>query len=128
MKGAFPIDDFLQKACEDVQLLPSHLTLFMTIFYYSPEVNPHGQFRVTRKKLLNISKIKSKTTYHKFPLRRNWHNKVKITLNLYRSAFQRPAHTVIRTVRHKFWLGGTVFLSKETQGTMIGESDRISRI
>lgn len=65
MKAAFPIDDFLLKAAQDQQLLPSHLALFMAIFYYSPNENPHQEFRVTRKNLMNFSKLQSKTTYHK---------------------------------------------------------------
>jgi hypothetical protein len=65
MKAAFPIDDFLIKAAQDKQLLPSHLALFMAIFYYSPYENPHEQFRVSRKSLMQFSKLQSKTTYHK---------------------------------------------------------------
>lgn len=65
MKASFPIDDFLVKACSDSKLLPSHLALFMAIFYYSPPENPRQEFRVTREKLMAFSKIKSKSTYHK---------------------------------------------------------------
>lgn len=65
MKSAFPLNDFLARACIDEKLLPSHLSLFMAIFYYSPQENPYAQFRVTRKKLMHFSKISSKTTYHK---------------------------------------------------------------
>lgn len=65
MKASYPIDDFLLKACEDSKLLPSHLALFMAIFYYSPTDNPHHAFRVSREKLMMFSKLKSKATYHK---------------------------------------------------------------
>lgn len=65
MKSAFLLNEFLDRACKDEQLLPSHLSLFMAIFYYSTDENPYARFRVTRKKLMQFSKISSKTTYHK---------------------------------------------------------------
>lgn len=64
MKLSFPLDRFLQRAAEDVRLLPTHMTLFMAIFYYSDN-DPERPFRVSRRRLMHFSRIKSKSTYHK---------------------------------------------------------------
>lgn len=65
MKAPFPIDKFLTRAVEDYRLLPSHLSLFMAIFYYSKNDDPYGSFRITRSTLMRFAKIKSIVTYHK---------------------------------------------------------------
>jgi len=65
MKSSYPVDNFLKRAAIDSHLFPSHIILFISIFYYSPEKNPKGFFQVSRRKLMQFSRIKSKTTYHK---------------------------------------------------------------
>ncbi|HMI02502.1 MAG TPA: hypothetical protein VK541_08480 [Pedobacter sp.] len=64
MKLSFPIENFLERATGDYRLLPSHLSLFMAIFYYSP-ANAKAEFRVCRRKLMQFSRIRSLSTYHK---------------------------------------------------------------
>jgi hypothetical protein len=64
MKFATQVDQFLKKAADDKHLLPSHISLFMAMFYYSPD-KPGDHFQVSRKKLMRFSRIKSKATYHK---------------------------------------------------------------
>ena len=64
MKLAQQADRFLQKASDDKRLLPSHISLFMAMFYYSPD-KPGDYFQVNRKKLMRFSRIKSVATYHK---------------------------------------------------------------
>lgn len=64
MKLAAQADRFLQKAAKDNRLLPSHISLYMAMFYYSPD-KPGDQFQVSRKKLMRFSRIKSVATYHK---------------------------------------------------------------
>ncbi|MDR6941352.1 hypothetical protein [Mucilaginibacter pocheonensis] len=64
MKLAQQADRFLQKASDDKRLLPSHISLFMAMFYYSPD-KPGDHFQVSRKKLMRFSRIKSVATYHK---------------------------------------------------------------
>ena len=65
MKLAFPLDRFLQRAAEDVRLLPTHMTLFLAIFYYSSADDSEKSFRISRSQLMRYSRIKSKSTYHK---------------------------------------------------------------
>ncbi|WP_246254430.1 hypothetical protein [Pedobacter foliorum] len=64
MKLSFPIENFLEMAADDSRLLPSHISLFMAIFYYSP-ADPKAVFRVCRRKLMQFSRIRSLSTYHK---------------------------------------------------------------
>lgn len=64
MKAATQIDQFLKRAANDDRLLPSHISLFMAMFYYSP--GKAGEyFQVSRKRLMRFSRIKSVATYHK---------------------------------------------------------------
>lgn len=65
MKLSFPIDNFLTQAADDDRLLPTHISLFMAIFYYSNAQNPHAFFHVCRRNLMQFSRIRSKSTYHK---------------------------------------------------------------
>lgn len=65
MKLATQVERFLRRAANDVRLLPSHISLFMAIFYYSPAEKPEAHFQVSRKKLMRFSRIKSVATYHK---------------------------------------------------------------
>lgn len=64
MKLAQQVDRFLRKAANDDRLLPSHISLYMAMFYYSPD-EPGGHFQISRKKLMRFSRIKSIATYHK---------------------------------------------------------------
>ena len=64
MKSATLADKFLQKAADDERLLPSHISLFMALFYYSPG-KAGEQFRVSRRRLMRFSRIRSVATYHK---------------------------------------------------------------
>lgn len=65
MKLSYPIEQFLRKASNDNRLLPSHISLFTSMFYYSPGDVPDSFFNVSRKKLMRFSRIKSVATYHK---------------------------------------------------------------
>jgi hypothetical protein len=65
MKLSYPIEQFLRKASNDNRLLPSHISLFTSMFYYSPGDVPDTFFKVSRKKLMRFSRIKSVATYHK---------------------------------------------------------------
>jgi len=64
MKLSQQVDQFLQKAANDERLLPSHISLFMAMFYYSPPEAGEA-FQVCRRKLMKFSRIKSIATYHK---------------------------------------------------------------
>ncbi len=65
MKLADPVEYFLKKAADDHRLLPSHISLFMAMFYYSADEDPKSFFKVSRKNLMRFSRIKSFATYHK---------------------------------------------------------------
>ena len=64
MKLATQAERFLRRAANDVRLLPSHISLYMAIFYHGPD-KPGDHFQVSRKKLMHFSRIKSVATYHK---------------------------------------------------------------
>lgn len=65
MRSANLINAFLQRAADDERLLPSHISLFMAMFYYSPEETPGKTFQASRKKLMRFARIRSIVTYHK---------------------------------------------------------------
>ncbi len=65
MKPSITADQFLRKAANDNRLLPSHISPFMAMFYFSPGDLPESFFKVSRKKLMRFSRIKSIATYHK---------------------------------------------------------------
>lgn len=65
MKLSFPVNRFLVRAGCDERLLPSHISLFIAIFFYSDQEKPNALFSVSRKKLMRFSRIKSIVTYHK---------------------------------------------------------------
>jgi len=64
MKLAAQADQFLRRAANDDRLLPSHISLYMAMFYHGPD-KPGDHFQVSRKNLMRFSRIKSVTTYHK---------------------------------------------------------------
>ncbi|RZK40170.1 MAG: hypothetical protein EOO90_15990 [Pedobacter sp.] len=64
MKPTFSVENFLKAASIDSQLYPTHISLFTAIYYYSRD-EPELEFRISRKKLMQYSKIKSIATYHK---------------------------------------------------------------
>ena len=65
MKLSITADKFLRKAANDNRLLPSHSSLFIAMFYFSPGDVPESFFKVSRKMLMRFSRIKSVATYHK---------------------------------------------------------------
>ena len=65
MKLSFPVNNFLKRAASDSRLLPSHISLFMAIFYYSPDHAVTDSFQICRRNLMKFSRIKSIATYHK---------------------------------------------------------------
>lgn len=65
MKSSFALECFLKSVAEDKKLLPTHISLFMAVFYYSKAGSPLTSFQVCRRKLMYFSRIKSKSTYHK---------------------------------------------------------------
>lgn len=65
MKLANQADQFLRRAANDDRLLPSHISLYMAMFYHNPAEKPEAYFQVSRKKLMRFSRIKSMATYHK---------------------------------------------------------------
>jgi len=65
MKSADTLDLFIKRAALDNRLFPTHISLFMAIFYHSHAGLPFIEFQVSRRKLMLFSRIKSKATYHK---------------------------------------------------------------
>jgi len=65
MKLAEPLDLFLARAGNDDRLLPTHMSLFMAILYHSDGGFSSKPFRITRRKLMLYSRIRSKATYHR---------------------------------------------------------------
>ncbi|MGE8424319.1 MAG: hypothetical protein ACN6PI_15895 [Sphingobacterium siyangense] len=56
---------YLEHVAKDNRLLPSHIGLFMAMFYYHEKGHPGDYFHSSRKKLMHFSRIKSIATYHK---------------------------------------------------------------
>jgi hypothetical protein len=61
----FALTNFYQRAQKDQRLLPSHLAVFTAICMLF-EVNiDDSAIRITRKKVMQLAKIRSKSTYHR---------------------------------------------------------------
>lgn len=56
---------YLEHVAKDNRLLPSHIGLFVAMFYYHQKQPPGDYFHSNRKKLMYFSRIKSIATYHK---------------------------------------------------------------
>ena len=56
---------YLEHVAKDNRLLPSHIGLFMAMFYYHQKQHLGDYFHSSRKKLMYFSRIKSIATYHK---------------------------------------------------------------
>jgi hypothetical protein len=56
---------YFQRMAADERLLPTHISLFMALFYFCSSEDPSAPFQVSRPKLMGFSRIKSIATYHK---------------------------------------------------------------
>jgi hypothetical protein len=56
---------FFQRLAADKRLLPTHISLFMALFYFCSSEDPSAPFQVSRPKIMGFSRIKSIATYHK---------------------------------------------------------------
>lgn len=54
-----------ERIVSDDRLFPSHISLFMALFYFSNFGDLNLPFQVSRSKLMRFSSIKSIATYHK---------------------------------------------------------------
>lgn len=59
------LSGFFKRAVNDTRLLPTHISLFAAIFYFSKDDAPGNPFQVSRSKLMRFSRIRSIATYHK---------------------------------------------------------------
>lgn len=56
---------FLRIAAEDDRLLSVHVALYVSICSLRPSKNPGTGFRVSRRELMRLAKIRSIVTYHR---------------------------------------------------------------
>ncbi|MXV14012.1 hypothetical protein [Hufsiella ginkgonis] len=56
---------FLDKVVHDSRLMPTHVSLYTTLLFQWKESRFSVPFRVTRRELMQLSKIASTSTYHK---------------------------------------------------------------
>lgn len=59
------LSNYFERIVSDDRLFPSHISLFMALFYFSDSEHPNLPFQVSRSKLMRFSRIKSIATYHK---------------------------------------------------------------
>ena len=59
------INGFLRIAQNDVRLSPTHISLYFVLFSYWLQNDNKNPFAITRKVVMQFSKIKSIATYHK---------------------------------------------------------------
>ncbi|MEO6523850.1 MAG: hypothetical protein ABIN91_19355 [Mucilaginibacter sp.] len=59
------LSHYFERAALDERLFPSHISLFMALFYFSGTDIPGDIFQVSRAKLMRFSRIRSVATYHK---------------------------------------------------------------
>jgi hypothetical protein len=56
---------FIQQAKMDNRLTPTHQSLFLALFFCWRESNYQASFKITRKVIMELAKIRSIATYHK---------------------------------------------------------------
>ncbi len=56
---------FFERIGDDERLLPTHVGLVMSLFYYHDCGSNLAHFRASRSKLMRFSRIRSIATYHK---------------------------------------------------------------
>lgn len=59
------LSSYFERVASDQRLFPTHISLFMALFYYSSSEHPAMPFQVSRPKLMRFSRIRSIATYHK---------------------------------------------------------------
>lgn len=57
--------DIIHKVADDERLKPIHISLFFALCHVWIANSFHRCYNVSRKQLMRISRIQSKTTYHK---------------------------------------------------------------
>ncbi len=56
---------YFERLASDERLFPTHISLFMALFYFSNDNQSEEPFQVSRPKLMHFSRIKSIATYHR---------------------------------------------------------------
>jgi hypothetical protein len=59
------IINFYRKAANDERLLPTHLTLYLAIYYFCSRNGLENPVTIYRKDLMPLARINSIATYHK---------------------------------------------------------------
>lgn len=65
MKQANKIINFFENVIKDQRMVPSHISLYVSLFQLWSMQKYNSPFRVTRKEVMKLGKIKSFATYHK---------------------------------------------------------------
>ncbi len=61
----FALTNFYKRAQKDQRLLPSHLAVFTAICMLLDVNVAENAVRITRKKVMELARIRSKSTYHR---------------------------------------------------------------
>lgn len=59
------LSSYFERVASDERLFPTHISLFMALFYFSSGEHPGAPFQTSRPKLMRFSRIRSIATYHK---------------------------------------------------------------
>ena len=59
------LSSYFERIALDERLFPTHISLFMALFYFSSGEQPGIPFQISRPKLMRFSRIRSIATYHK---------------------------------------------------------------
>lgn len=59
------LSSYFERVALDERLFPTHISLFMALFYFSSGEHPGMPFQASRPKLMRFSRIRSIATYHK---------------------------------------------------------------
>lgn len=65
MESFVSVERFLLIAAEDDRLLSVHVALYVSICSLSPSESSITGFRVSRRELMRLAKIRSNATYHR---------------------------------------------------------------
>lgn len=61
----YALSNYFERLALDERLFPTHISLFMALFYFSCGEHPDKPFQTSRPKLMRFSRIRSIATYHK---------------------------------------------------------------
>lgn len=65
MNSLMHLNGFFAKAANDLELKPTHISLYLTLFRFWAGNNFKNPINITRNEVMHVSRISANATYHK---------------------------------------------------------------